>query len=320
MKVVIPGGSGQVGTVLARAFHARGDDVVVLSRSPAVRPWRSVAWDGETLGAWAGEFDGADAVINLAGVSVNCRYTPANRTRIRESRLASTRVVGQAIAQARQPPPVWLHASTATIYAHTFGPPHDEATGVIGGQEPGVPETWRFSIDVATAWERVADEAPIPAATRLVKLRSAMIMSPDRGGVFDTLLRVVRFGLGGAAGSGRQFVSWVHDEDFIRAVDWILSRKHLAGAINVAAPGALPYAEFMRALRRASGVRIGLPATRWMLEIGTFFLRTQTELILKSRRVTSGILLKDGFEFRYPEWPQASADLVRRWRSRAEGQ
>jgi uncharacterized protein len=312
MKVVIPGGSGQVGTVLARAMHAAGHDVVVLSRRPESRPWRVVAWDGVTLGEWAVEIDGADVVANLAGRSVNCRYTRANREEIFASRVQSTRVVGEAIARAPRPPRIWLQASTATIYAHRYDAANDEATGVIGGHEPDVPPTWHFSIDVATAWERSFDEAPTPR-TRKVTLRSAVIMSPDREGIFDTLLGLVRRGLGGTAGDGRQFVSWIHFEDFVHAVTWLIARDDIAGVVNVAAPHPLPNADFMRALRRASGTRIGLPATRWMLELGAVFLRSETELILKSRRVVPGRLLEHGFAFEYPTWPEAAQDLCRRW-------
>jgi uncharacterized protein (TIGR01777 family) len=319
VKVVLPGGSGQVGTLLARAFHQDGHDVVVLSRRPGLAPWRVVAWDGRALGGWAEEFDGAAAVINLAGRSVNCRYTPENRRAILESRVDSTRVVGQAIARAKRPPAVWLQASTATIYAHRFDAPNDETGGLLGGAEPDVPDTWRFSIDVATAWERALDEAPTPH-TRKVKLRSAMTMSPDRGGVFDVLLRLVRCGLGGTAGSGRQYVSWIHDQDFVRAVSWLLEHDEVAGPVNLAAPNPVPNAEFMRALRQAWGSSFGLPATAWMLAVGAVFLRTETELVLKSRRVVPGRLLQAGFPFQFPDWPAAAGDLCRRWRALPRGE
>ena len=162
MKVVLPGGSGQIGTLLARAFHDRGDEVVVLSRSPESVPWRSVAWDAETLGEWAAELDGVDVVVNLAGRSVDCRYGPENRRQILESRVRSTRAVGEAIAAAKAPPRVWLQASTATIYAHRYDAANDEDTGILGGDEPNAPDTWRFSIDVARSWERAFDEARVP--------------------------------------------------------------------------------------------------------------------------------------------------------------
>jgi uncharacterized protein (TIGR01777 family) len=308
VKIVIPGGSGQVGTILARAFVAEGHEVVVLSRRLYAAQWRVVEWDGATLGDWAREIDGCDVVINLAGRSVNCRYTAANRKEIVESRVYSTRTVGSAIAAARRPPSLWLQASTATIYAHRFDANNDESSGIIGGREPRVPETWRFSIEVANAWEAALNEAPV-TATRKVALRSAMIMSPDRGGVFDTLCNLVRFGLGGRAAGGRQFMSWIHYEDFIRTLRWLIAHEEIAGPVNVAAPEPLTNADFMRDLRRAAGVPVGLPATGWMLEIGAVFLRTETELILKSRRVVPARLVESGFAFRYSAWAAAAADL-----------
>lgn len=315
MKIVIPGGSGQVGTILCRALAADGNEVVVLSRRPRPAEWRVVPWDGETLGPWVAEVDGADVVINLAGRSVNCRYTAANRRAIRQSRVHSTRMLGEAIARAAQPPRAWLQASTATIYAHRYDAANDEKTGLLGGSEENVPDTWRFSIDVATSWERTAIEAAVPH-TRKVLLRSAMVMSPDRGGVFDVLLRLVRWRLGGRHGDGRQYVSWIHDRDFVRAVKWLMEHEEVEGPVNLAAPNPVPNAEFMRTLRSAWGAGVGLSATEWMLEIGAFLLRTETELMLKSRRVAPGRLLAGGFEFRLPTWEAAAADLCRRWRER----
>ncbi len=314
MKIVLPGGSGQVGTILARWYHQRGDEVVVLSRNPQPARWRSVYWDACNQGSWVEELDGADAVINLAGRSVNCRYNRQNRDLIRNSRVQSTRAIGRAITSMSDPPRVWLQSSTATIYAHRYDAANDEFTGLLGGNEPNVPDTWRFSIDVARSWEQVTDEFALPD-TRVVKLRSAMTMSPDEGGVFDTLLGLVRRGLGGQSGDGRQYVSWIHDRDFLRAIDWILEKEHIAGAVNLASPNPVPNAEFMRSLRDAWGTTFGLPATRWMLEAGAVFLKTETELILKSRRVVPGILLKDGFEFEFPIWNDAAGDLCERWRS-----
>ena len=317
MKLVIPGGSGQVGTGLARDFSAAGHEVVVLSRHPHPAPWRVVAWDGESVGDWAAELDGADAVINLAGRSVNCRYGSRNRIAIKQSRLKSTRAVGAAIARAARPPEVCLQASTATIYAHRYDAAHDEATGFLGGAEPDVPETWRFSLDVATSWERAAQEAIAPH-TRLVLLRTAIVMSPSLGGPFDILLRLVRWGLGGTLGDGRQYMSWIHDQDLFRALNRLIE-SDLSGAINLASPHPLPNAEFLRTLRSAWGIGFGLPANRWMLEIGAFLARSETELILKSRRVVPGRLQVAGFEFRFPTWAEAAADLCRRWREQQRG-
>ena len=318
MKILIPGGSGQVGAILARAFFAEGHDVVVLSRAASAQrhrvPWRVAHWDARSLGDWAGEIDGADVVINLAGKNVNCRYNAVNRRLIMDSRVESTQAVAGAIARAKAPPRVWLQASTATIYAHRYEAPNDEITGILGGDEPGAPDTWRFSIDVAKAWEQAATDAVIPDATRLVLLRSAMTMSPDAGSVFDVLLGLVRKGLGGRAGDGRQYVSWIHEHDFVRAVKWIINCDQLAGAVNVSSPNPVPNAQFMQNLREAGGVRLGLPASKWMLEVGAVFLRTETELILKSRRVVPKRLLDSGFTFDFPDWRAAAADLCRRWR------
>jgi uncharacterized protein (TIGR01777 family) len=271
-----------------------------------------VAWDGRKVGEWAKELNGADVVINLAGRSVNCRYNAGNRREILESRVQSTSVLGLAIAGLEHPPRLWLQAGTATIYAHRYDAPNDEETGLLGGMEPDAPDTWRFSIDVANAWERACREAEVPH-TRKVILRSAMTMSPDPGGVFDVLLRLVRWRLGGRAGNGRQYVSWIHEEDFRRAIDWLIAHDELEGPINLAAPQPLRNAEFMRELRHAWGARWGLPATEWMLEIGALVLRTETELILKSRRVVPGRLLASGFSFRFPDWEDAARDLCRRW-------
>src|SRR3989442_10028518 len=202
MNILLPGGTGQVGTILARAFHADHHEVVVLSRTPQRAPWRVVAWDAERLGPWTRELDGADVVVNLAGRSVNCRYTVENRRAIKDSRVNSTRVVGEAIAGAARPPRLWLQMSTATIYAHRYDAPNDETTGVIGGAEPGAPDTWRFSIDVATSWERALGQAATPR-TRKVALRAAVVMSPDRGGAFDLLLRLPGVGPRREAGPRR---------------------------------------------------------------------------------------------------------------------
>jgi uncharacterized protein len=313
MKIIIPGGTGQVGTILARGFQKDGHEVVLLSRKTEKSQWRVVQWDAETLGDWAREIDGADVVINLAGRSVNCRYTPENRQQIMNSRVKSTRAIGEAISKAANPPKVWLQSSTATIYAHRFDAPNDELTGIIGGSEANAPDTWKFSIDVAKAWEAAAAEADAPN-TRKVLMRSAMVMSPDRDGIFDTLLGLVRKGLGGTAGDGRQYLSWIHDADFIHAVKWLIEREEISGAINLAAPNPLPNAEFMKILREAAGAKIGLPATKLMLEIGAVFMQTETELVLKSRRVVPTRLLESGFTFDFPDWTKAAKNLCQRWR------
>ncbi|MEU6845532.1 TIGR01777 family oxidoreductase [Streptomyces sp. NPDC046716] len=313
MKVVLPGGTGQVGGVLRRALSAAGHEVVVLSR----RPTRAgeVEWDGRTPGAWVKEIDGSDVVVNLAGRSVSCRYTTENLRAMMDSRVDSARAVGEAIAGAARPPALWLQMSTATIYAHSYDAAHDEASGVIGGTEPGVPGYWAYSVDIARAWERAQQDADTPD-TRKVALRAAMVMSPDRGGVFDVLSWLARLGLGGPVAGGRQYMSWIHDQDFVRAVEFLIAHEELTGPVNLAAPHPLPQRDFMRVLRRARRVPLGLPATRWMAGVGAFALRSDTELLLKSRRVVPGRLLDAGFSFAHERWDTAAADLVGRRRLR----
>lgn len=306
-KLVLAGGTGFLGGVLAHHFAAQGMDVVILTRRPQARsgPIREVGWDGTTRGAWTGELEGARALINLAGVSVNCRYHTRNRRRLLDSRLNSTRVLGEALARSFNPPPVWLNSSTATIYRHTFGPPWDE-TGEIGGCAEAKDI---FSVHVATEWERVFDEANTPR-TRHVALRSAMVLGRAKNSVLPNLLRLGRLGLGGSLAGGRQFVSWIHQEDFARAIEWIMEHERLSGPVNVAAPNPVTNADFMAAIRKVCQAPFGLPAPRWMLELGAFFLRTETELVIKSRRVAPGKLLASGFSFRHPHLPAAVEQLI----------
>jgi uncharacterized protein len=313
MRIIIPGGSGQAGRILARHFHAKGHSVTVLSRHPRPAPWRVTKWDGLRPGDWIGELEQSDLCINLAGRSVDCRYNRKNRRAIRESRVRSTLLLNQMMASLDRPPRLWINASTATIYRHALDRAMDETNGELGGNEPGAPDTWNFSIEVAKGWEEAFFSAPTPR-TRKVAIRSAMIFSPDRGGVFEVLSRLVRRGLGGNLGSGTQFVSWIHEFDFARAIELLIAREDLSGVVNLSAPNALPNCDFMRALREAWGIRIGLPIPEWMLEIGAFALRTESELVLKSRRVFPGRLLDSGFQFLFPEWPAAARELVARWR------
>ena len=307
MKIILPGGSGQVGRILLRALAAAGHETVVLSRKPGPG---EVLWDGERIGPWAETLDGADAVINLAGRSVNCRYTPENRRAILDSRVRSVQAIGEAIAAAKHPPSIWLQASTATIYAHRYDTPNDEKSGRI---EAAGPDTWRFSLDVALAWEAALERAKTPH-TRKVALRSAITMSPDRGGAFDVLLSLVRRGLGGPQGDGRQYVSWIHDEDFAAAALFLLENE-MDGPVNLSSPDPLPNREFMRDLRTAWGIPFGLPAPAPILAIGAWAIGTETELVLKSRRVVPGRLLDAGFRFRFSAWPEAARNLCGRWRA-----
>ncbi|HWF45661.1 MAG TPA: TIGR01777 family oxidoreductase [Bryobacteraceae bacterium] len=318
MRVVITGGTGQVGGILARHFQEQGHQVTVISRHPHPQEWRTAPWDGLTLGDWVSDLEGVDALINLAGRSVNCRYNESNRRLITESRVGTTCLLHRAMASLDRPPRVWLNASTATIYRHALDRAMDEAIGELGGNEPGAPGTWNFSIQVAKAWEEAFFATPTPA-TRKIAMRSALTLSPDRGGIFDVLLGLVRYSLGGTMGSGTQFVSWIHEADFVRAVEFLIDHEDLDGVVNLASPHPLPNRQFMRALRQAWCVCPGLPLPEWALEMGAVLLRTETELVLKSRRVVPGRLLASGFSFKFPDWPAAARELVERWRIQRRG-
>ena len=327
-KIILAGGSGFLGGELAKHFAALGWEIVVLTRTPKRRSdqVREVAWDTKSLGDWTRELEGATAVVNLTGRSVDCRYNAKNRREIMDSRVNSTRVVGEAIAQCKTPPRVWLNSSTATVYQHTFGTPHDESSREM---DSATDAKDAFSVEVAQAWERALFEAKLPLLppalspsggareiTRRVALRTSMVLGLGRNSVFPVLRRLTKFGLGGRQGSGKQFVSWIHVTDFCRVVERVIAHDELAGPINQCAPNPLPNAEMMRCFREVCQMPIGLPATEWMLEIGALFLRTETELIFKSRRVISARLPASGFTFQFPTFREAIADLEQKLTAR----
>jgi uncharacterized protein len=306
-RVILAGGSGFLGKLLSRYLTERGYEVIVLTRQPTqgTSTIKEIHWDGRTLGPWADHLNRALAVINLAGRSVNCRYTKNNRRAIFDSRVDSTRILGEAISRCTRPPTVWLNSSTATIYKHLLDRAIDER-----GEIEATPEAKdAFSVEVAQAWERTFEAAQTPA-TRKVALRMAMVLGTQAGTILDVLRRLVRFGLGGRMGTGRQYVSWIHEEDFCRAIAWLISQKNFCGAVNLAAPNPVPNRQLMATLRSACGKSFGLPAAQWMLEVGAFFMRTETELIIKSRRVVPGRLLESGFDFRFSKLKDALADLL----------
>jgi uncharacterized protein len=300
--IVIFGANGFLGRYLCRHFARNGKEVVAIARSR--EGWSGdgmfLEWDGKTLGPWALALEGAEAVINLAGRSVNCRYTPENRREITESRVAATQVIGKAIAGCKVPPKTWLNASTATYYRHAEDKPQNDWLG-----EPGE----GFSCEVAQAWEDAFFNAEIPAATRKLALRIGMVLANEAASVYDVLRNLTARGLGGTMGSGNQRISWIHMEDFLRAVDFAIQDAFLDGVINVTAPEAPTNREWMRTFREAVGMPIGLPAARWMLEIGARLMGTETELVLKSRWVESVRLRDAGFRWRWGRAVDAVADL-----------
>ncbi len=320
MRIVIPGGSGQVGRMLAQFFQERGHHVTVLTRGPYTAPWQTVHWDGKLTGPWVETLEGADVCIHLSGKSVNCRYTAKNRRELYDSRIGPTRLLNHVIAGLAAPPRVWLNASTATIYRHALDREMDEATGEIGGNEMisarrRAPEKWNWTIKLVKEWEAAFFDIPTPR-TRKIALRTSLVFSPEPGNIFAVLSNLVRFGLGGTQGNGRQYVSWMHEADYARAVEFLTQHEEIDGPVNLASPEPLPNREFMAALRDAWEMPNGLPAPAPLIGLGAFFLRTEPELVLKSRRAIPGKLLDAGFGFEFPEWTAAAEDLVRRWRAR----
>ncbi len=306
-KIILAGGSGFLGQALARYFSALQWDVVVLTRQPKTSAGglREVAWDGETVNAWAQELEGAEAVVNLCGRSVDCRYTATNRKVLLASRILPTQAIGQAIANCVVPPRVWLNASSASLYKHTFDLDMDEE-----GAQGATPEAKdSFLIELIQQWEQAFNEAQTPR-TRKAALRTTLVLGMNRNSVVPVLRRLTRLGLGGRMGSGKQFVSWIHEEDYCYAVEWVIGHEALSGPVNFAAPNPLPNAEMMRLFRELCGVPFGLPATEWMLELGAVFLRTETGLIIKSHRVVPGWLLASGFTFRFPRFREALENVL----------
>ena len=326
LRVVLAGGSGSVGSMLAWHFQELGHHVTVLTRAPYTASWPTVHWDGAHPGPWVETLEGADVCINLAGRSIDCRYTAEHRRQLYDSRIGPTELLHSVIAELAEPPRVWMNASAATIYRHALDRDMDEVNGEIGGNEwigRGIwsrraPPKWGYIVALVREWERVFFDTPTPR-TRKIALRTSLVMSPHPGTVFAVLSRLVRAGLGGTQGGGEQYVSWMHERDYARAVRFLIDHEEIDGPVNLASPNPLPNREFMAALREAWGMPNGLPTPAPLLELGMFLLRKETELILKSRRVVPGKLLAAGFRFEFPAWAEAAEDLVRQWRTAGRG-
>ena len=307
LRILIPGGTGRLGILLARHFHESGHVVSAITRFPKPREWEAIHWDAETVGDWASSFEGADVVINLAGKSMDCRYTELNRKSLLRSRVHTTELVGQAISQCLRPPRVWLNASTVDIYPDIQARDLDETSEL--------PNNGDFCSEVAQAAEAAAFSAANPQ-TRKICFRLSAVMSPYSGFKFDRLLRLVRWGLGGEIGNGEQYVGWVHDFDFLRAMEFLIEREDLEGAINITAPFPIPNHQFMCNLRRAWCTSyFGLNMPQWLVEATYFALGREPEGVLKSRRVVPTRLLNADFVFHFPEWRGACENLVERWRT-----
>jgi uncharacterized protein (TIGR01777 family) len=290
MKIVIAGGSGFLGQELGEYFKAKGHEIVILTRSINTKgfAFHYVQWDGKSIGDWCTELDGADVLINLSGRTVNCRYNQKNKQQIYDSRLNSTRVLGLAIKQCENPPKVWLNSSSATIYRSEFERPNEEENGIIGEG---------FSVDVCKQWEEVFFKSEL-TQTRKVALRSSLVLG-ESGSVLPAYQDLAKKGLGGTQGSGEQYVSWIRIEDYVRAIQFLIENE-LSGVVNVCAPNPVKNKEFMAAIRSSVGRNFGLRTYPWMVKLGAWFMGTEAELVMKSRRVVPKRLLDMGFKFRFP--------------------
>ncbi|WP_337176564.1 DUF1731 domain-containing protein [Paludisphaera sp.] len=303
--VVIAGGSGFLGVSLATHLAGLGRPVVILSRNPprAAGPWRHVPWDARTLGDWRRELDGAAGLVNLVGRTVDCIKTPDHRDEILRSRVEATRVLGEAVRAVAAPPPTWVQMSTAHIYGD---PPR-----VVCDEDS--PFGCGFAPMVGRAWEEEFAAGALPTQ-RGVVLRTSFVVGRDRGaggGALSRLRTLVRLGLGGTVGPGTQGMSWIHEADMNRLFERALNDPVMRGAYIASAPSPVSQRDFMRALRRAIGMPIGLPAPAWLVRLGApLVMRTDPELALYGRYVVSRRLPAEGFAFRFPEIDGALRDLL----------
>lgn len=292
-KIILAGGTGFIGKYLTKRFHENGDEVVIISRNK-----NHINWNNKEALITALEY--ADVLINLAGKSVDCRYNEKNKREILLSRTGTTKALGEAIAKCNHPPALWINAGTATIYRHAEDRPMTEINGEIGKG---------FSVEVAKAWEKSFFDFHLNN-TRQILLRIAIVLGSNEG-VLKPFTNLVRFGLGGKQGNGNQMFSWIHIQDLFNIILFIIKHEELSGIFNCAAPNPVNNKTFMQALRKAMHVKIGLPSPKWLLELGAVIIRTETELILKSRWVLPGRLLNEGFQFKYPTIESALNDLVK---------
>ncbi|MEM6686757.1 MAG: TIGR01777 family oxidoreductase [Bacteroidota bacterium] len=302
-KMIIAGGSGFLGQALIHYFLPKDFEIIVLSRSTKKtgnHQLRYVQWDAKTLDIWMIELEGADVLINLTGRSVDCRYNEKNKAEILNSRVQSTKVLGEAIQACAVPPKVWMNSSTATIYKHSLEQKMTEATGVVGDD---------FSMNVAKSWEATFYDCHTPK-TKKIALRTSIVLGKN-GGAFIPLKNLTKLGLGGTQGKGNQKVSWIHEHDFCRALEFLLEQKSV-GIFNITAPNPIPNKSFMKTIRKVMNIRVGLLQPKWLLQLGARIIKTEAELILKSRYVIPEKLVAAGFQFQYPTAEKAIAEIIYR--------
>ncbi len=299
-KLIIAAGTGFLGNVLIQHFNNKFEEIVILTRgkSEIKNNIKYVNWNAKTFSGWEEELENTDVVINLAGKSVDCRYTEKNKAEILASRIESTKILTEAILQCKNPPKHFINSSTATIYRHSEDKEMDEYTGEIGND---------FSMNVAKSWEKTFYEVETPNTLKTA-IRTSIVLGKN-GGAFVPLKKLTQFGLGGKNGNGNQFMSWIHEKDFARAVEFIIE-KELSESINVVSPIPVRNETFMKKLQKAIGIPFGLPISKSMLEIGAKIIKTETELVLKSRNVIPKRLTENGFEFEFGDLDKTFKNLL----------
>lgn len=300
-KIVLAGGNGYLGKVLAKYYSELAHEVIILSRKavPLNGNIKTVVWDGVNEGEWIDVLEGADLLVNLCGKNVNCRYTEKNKAEIISSRVNPTALLGKAISKLKSPPELWINITSATMYRHAEDHPQDEETGDVG---------YGFSIDVCKIWEKTFFETHTPS-TRKIALRMGIVLGRTDG-VFPRLLNLVKFGLGGKQGDGEQYVAWIHEQDVAKSTEWLIQHKELTGVVNCTAPEPVKNADLMRCIRNAYGIPFGLPSPAWLLELGARIIKTETELILKSRWVLPKRLTDSGYQFLFKRVDYAVKDIL----------
>ncbi|WES99651.1 TIGR01777 family oxidoreductase [Chryseobacterium arthrosphaerae] len=298
MKILIAGGTGFLGENLEKYFTDKGNQVYILTRKPERK--NEIYWDARTIGEWKSALEKTDVLINLTGKSVDCRYHEKNKQEIYTSRIDSTTILQEAVDQCLNPPGIWLNASSATIYVHAEKHLNTEENGIIGDD---------FSMNICKSWEKEFFKTN-NREVRKIALRTSIVLG-NNGGAFPKLKMITKLGLGGKQGRGNQMVSWIHINDFCKAVEWIIQHENISGAINVTAPAPLSNSVMMEKLRKKLKAPFGLKAPVWQLEIASIFLKTETELLLKSRNVYPENLLKSGFAFSYSTFDEALHNLLK---------
>jgi len=295
-KIIIAGGTGFLGKALEQYFLDMGNAVFILTRQPKAP--NHIKWDAANKGAWVDTIERADVLINLTGKSVDCRYTAKNKREILDSRINSTQILNEAVQQLEKPPSVWINAGSATIYDHAEEHLNTETNGIIGDD---------FSMNVCKQWEAEFFKVDIPEVRKIV-IRTSIVLGTD-GGAYPKIKQITQLGLGGKQGKGTQKVSWIHTQDFCRAIQFLIENNNLSGEVNVTAPQPESNKSLMQLIRKKVNRSFGLPQPAWLLSMGAWLLRTETELLLKSRNVYPEKLLNSGFTFGFPRLSLAVDDL-----------